>query len=202
MSTFKRHQGMPRWRGIPSCYTELLCGSTLNCWPSLVLRSSYRPLDGVWEVGCSLASLGGGGGLRHVLAPCLWLRRKPSITSVPLNAAVPQCTVSDFNTWSTLSLRWHKLPYRYGQPTLFVSFGAFYCFLCKQRVNWMFCVAGKGKRLLVTDSSCRQSSWSTDWLRQSFAIMGIPIAKRECLVSSVTALGLSQTVCISKNYMS
>lgn len=157
----------------------------------------------MWEVGCSLASLGGGGGLRHVLARCLWLRRKPSITSVPLNAAVPQCTVSDFNTWSTLSpaLTHTSIP-SYGPPTLFVSFGAFYCFLCKQRVNWMFCVAGKGKRLLVTDSSCRQSSWSTDWLSQLFAIMGIPIAKRECLVSSVTALGLSQTVCISKNYMS
>lgn len=130
----------------------------------------------MWEVGCSLASLGGGGGLRHVLAPCLWLRRKPSITSVPLNAAVPQCTVSDFNTWSILSpaLTQTSIP-SYGPPTLFVSFGALYCFLCKPRVNWMFCVAGKGKRLLVTDSSWRQSSWSIDWPRQSFAIMGIQL---------------------------
>lgn len=153
---------------ILSCSMAQLWQAALNYWFSVLLRSSYRIFGGDEGGGLQFSKLGWRRGVTHILAPCLWLRRKPSITSVPLHTAVPQCTVSDFNTWSTLSpaLTQTSMP-SYAPPTNpFCVIWGFSLFSVQTKSKLNVWVARKGKGLLVTDSSCRQSSWSTNWLRQ------------------------------------
>lgn len=104
-------------------------------------------------------------------------------------------TVSDFNTWSRLSsaLTHISMPSN-APPTLSVLFRAFQCFLCKHAVNWIFCMAGKGKGSPVADSSCRRSSWSKLDQHDYFAIMDYQSVWKCSSVACVTALSRTESM--------